>query len=669
MKDKRTDTALMASEEKYRFLVENSGDILFSLGPDFRITYISPAIERLTGHTVEEAESQTLDEMFAPPSAETMREAYRRRLRDESDGIHGDDVERWELEHKRKDGSTVWGEVTLRPLRQTDGAFAGLLGITRDITTRKRAETALRESEEKYRLVALATSDIIYEFRLADGMYTYISPNCEEILGYTPEEMSSAPYFMRHCLLDPEDFQALKRDYVAALKGPHKRLIYDFRLRCKDGRQKYLQESSAFIRDAGGRATFMIGSYKDITETKELAACLRQAQKMEAIGTLAGGIAHDFNNILTGIIGYTELTLEDDAQEDPSRRNLEQVLALADRAKNLVQQILSFSRHADQERRPVELVAAVAEALTLLRPSLPSSIEIRSHLKTGAAIVLADRTQIHQVLMNLCTNAAHAMQRGAGVLEVKLDRVDLDERSAKRYGELGPGRYQRLTVSDTGQGMDRGTIERIFEPFFTTKGPGEGTGMGLAVVHGIVKSHEGAITVHSEPGKGTTVQIYLPEINRRAGDQPSAETRPLPTGEEHILLVDDEQTIVEVGQQTLERLGYRVTGSLSAAEALDRFRRTPAAFDLVITDQTMPNLTGIHLAQELRKVRPEIPIILCSGFSQEVTVESALACGIQRFLLKPLLAREMAQAVREVLDNRSGAGGAAGGSRRSGAPA
>ena len=651
LEEKRhTEEALSESEEKYRLLVENSGDIVYSLGPDYRFTYISPVVERLIGYTAEEASKHTLNEWFTPSSAEILRNAYRRRIREEKHGLLRDDVERWELEHRHKDGSTGWGEVSVRPVRHADGRLAGLQGVTRDITARKRAERALRESEEKYRLVAYATSDIIFEYRIDSGVYTYISPNCEEILGYTAEELSSAPHFLGRNMVRPEDFEETKKAFVAAVKNHEKQITYEFRVRCKDGREKHLLENSTIIRGADGRATTLIGSYKDITEKKRMEAQLRQSQKMEAIGTLAGGIAHDFNNILAAIMGYTELALIDLPKGHRSGNRLQQVLKSGERAKSLVQQILNFSRQTDQQIRPLELRSIVKEALKLLRPSLPSTIEIRQYLETNTAIVLADLTQIHQVVMNLCMNAAHAMRHGAGVLEIRLERVELDEDSAKQYAELSPGRYQRLSVSDTGQGMDRETLDRIFEPFFTTKEAGEGTGMGLAVVHGIVKSHEGTITAYSEPGKGSTFRVYLPEIQEKAEDVPSEDAGSMPTGKERILFVDDESALVDIGRQTMEGLGYKVTGVTSSTEALDLFMEAPDEFDLVITDQTMPNMTGIDLAGEMLKIRPGIPIVLCTGFSHEATAEEALARGLKRFLMKPLNAREVARVVRDVLD-------------------
>ena len=378
---------------------------------------------------------------------------------------------------------------------------------------------------------------------------------------------------------------------------------------------------------------------------------LLQAQKMEAIGILAGGIAHDFNNILAPIMGYTEIALSDLPAESETREDLKQVLKAAERARDLVAQILAFSRQTIGERKPIELVPIVKEALKLLRAAVPTTIEIRQDIAPDTWVVNADPTQIHQILMNLCTNAAHAMPKG-GVLEVSLANVELDEKLCAEFEDLTPGSYVRLTVRDTGCGMDKKTLEHIFDPFFTTKAPGEGTGMGLSVVHGIVKSYGGDISVHSEPGVGTTVYIYLPVVKAMAEVRPET-AEPVRGGTESILFVDDEVMVVEMGRETLKRLGYRVTTRTSSIEALELFRVKPGEFDLVITDQTMPNMTGDNLAVELLRIRPDIPIILCTGFSHAITPEKASALGIREFVMKPIVGAQLGRVVRRVLDESS----------------
>jgi len=395
----------------------------------------------------------------------------------------------------------------------------------------------------------------------------------------------------------------------------------------------------------------LIESFLELTEKKNLEAQLQQSQKMEAIGTLAGGIAHDFNNILTPIIVRTEMALAQIPEEINGRHQLKHVLKAGIRAKELVQQILTFSRQSEEERKPLELSPIVKEALKLLRSSLPATIEIRLNIETESDEVLASPVKVHQVLMNLCTNAAHAMRDKGGVLELSLHDIYADAEG--QYPELRPGAYMRLTVKDTGHGMDRSVMQQIFDPFFTTKERGEGTGMGLSVVHGIVKGYDGSITCDSEPGKGTTFQVFIPRIAKEV----FAETemaKPLPGGGEQILLLDDEEAMVDAIKEMLASLGYKVDARTDPIEVLDLFREEPHKFDLVITDMTMPKMTGGELAKELIRIRPDIPIVLCTGFSGLISEEKAKAIGIREFVMKPIVMKEMAGIIRRVLDENEG---------------
>ncbi len=379
---------------------------------------------------------------------------------------------------------------------------------------------------------------------------------------------------------------------------------------------------------------------------------MRQAQKMEAIGTLAGGIAHDFNNILGIILGYAEITLLSTPPATSVHNNLQQVVKASRRAKDLVKQILTFSRQGEQERKPLPVNPIVKETLKLLRAVLPTSIEIRQSIEEperGAFVVMADSTQIHQVLMNLCTNASYAMREKGGILEVRLCEVDFSRFDIARPADLNPGSYVRLSVGDTGPGMEQAVLERIFDPYFTTKGPGEGTGLGLAVVHGVVRSHGGAITACSQPGKGTEFHVYLPRMESKAAAE-ETESLPLPGGGETILFVDDEMMLAYVGTKILKSLGYEVVTRMGSIEALDVFRAQPHKFDLVITDMTMPEMSGLELAEEFLRIRPGMPIILCTGFSAVATPEKVKAAGIRGLLMKPLTMNEVAKKVREVLD-------------------
>jgi len=372
---------------------------------------------------------------------------------------------------------------------------------------------------------------------------------------------------------------------------------------------------------------------------------------MEAIGTLAGGIAHDFNNIIGAISGFAELLL-DDVSDERSKKNLQHILKASQRAKDLVKQILAFSRLSEHERKPLQVSLIIKETLKLLRPSFPTTIEINQDIKTESSMILADPIQIHSLLMNLCTNARDAMREKGGTLEVSLADFIIDTETALRYQELRPGNYIRLSVSDTGTGINPEIIDRIFDPYFTTKEVGEGSGMGLALVHGIVKNHHGEITVYSELGKGTTFNVLLPSIQAKIRKTKKVE-KPICGGNETILYVDDEKNLVHVSKERLERIGYAVIGTTSSLEALDIFSQNPFMFDLIITDQTMPKMTGAELAQKILKIRPGIPIILCTGFSEIVSKERSKALGITEFIMKPLFSDEMANLVRRVLDNNN----------------
>lgn len=524
--------------------------------------------------------------------------------------------------------------------------------LENEITERKHAEQEVRESRALFQDIALSTSDWLWEVN-AEGVYTFCSEKVEQVLGYTPQEIIGKTPFD---LMPPDEAEKIGRQFqgIVGRKAP----IVDLKNWNihKDGHEVCLLTNGVPMLDVKGNLVGYRGADKDITdreraekEKEQLEARLRQGQKMEAIGTLAGGIAHDFNNILMAILGCTDMAMLDVPKGSVTRANLEHVIQAGMRAKDLVLQILAFSRQAEQERKPGQLHPVVKEALHLLRSSLPTTIEIRQDIDTNSGTVLADPTQIHQVLMNLCTNAYHAMREEGGILEVKLDAVEVDAESARTHPDLREEAYVRLIISDTGHGMDRATMERAFDPFFTTKGPGEGTGMGLATVHGIVTSHGGAITLYSELGNGSTFQIYLPRVES-ATPVEILDIEPVTRGKESILFVDDEVSLVHIGKQMLERLGYNVTARTSSVEALELFRAKPDRFDLVITDQTMPNMTGVELAEELMRIQPDIPIILVTGFSEVVTPERAKQIGFREYIMKPILTRDLNKAIRRVLD-------------------
>ncbi len=519
----------------------------------------------------------------------------------------------------------------------------------------KTVNRNLKESERKYRELIENANDAVIVFD-TDGYISFANPKFCEMTGYSIDEAKKM-HFSK--LIHPDDLKIVTQYFKKSIAREEIPRNYELRLVSKEGKTIYIDNSANTIEKEGGIIGIMC-IMRDITKEKQaqeekekIQTQLRQAQKMEALGTLAGGIAHDFNNILTAIFGYVEISLLHLPGSGQIRSNLEEVINAANRAKDLVQQILTFSRVSDQERKPLKLQYIIKEALKLLRSTLPTTIEIRQKIDANCGAVLGDPTQIHQVIMNLCTNAYHAMRDNGGVLEIKLEPVRIDSESAKSNPDLHEGDYLKLSVSDTGRGMDKETTERMFDPFFTTKSIGEGTGLGLSVVHGIVKSHDGAITFSSEPDKGTTFDIYLPQIKNKIA-QEIRQNEPVPRGNEYILFVDDEEPIVNIGKHILENLGYKVTAKTDSKEALKAFRKNPDKFDLVITDQTMPNMAGVEFAGKLLQIRPDIPIILMTGFSEMVTPETVKKMGIREYVKKPIVVLDLAKAIRRALNPKSG---------------
>jgi PAS domain S-box-containing protein len=454
----------------------------------------------------------------------------------------------------------------------------------------------------------------------------------------------------------PRDLAYIYHHHDKELLGTKGPQIYETTFQNADGVRRQVLFHKATFRNQDGSLGGIVGAMEDITERKHaeeerthMEAQLRQAQKMEALGTLAGGIAHDFNNILAIIIGYTEIAQSDMAGAGRVGADLQEVLTAARRAKDLVRQILAFSRRGEQEKMVVQVGLIVKEAMKMLRASLPSTIDFKMNV-ASKAVVMADPTQIHQVLMNLCTNAAHAMREAGGVLEVSLTDVRLEPESIRPHSGLEPGLHVKLVVTDTGHGIDPAIMDRIFDPFFTTKEQGAGTGLGLSVVHGIVRSLGGAIGVESVPGKGAVFNVLLPAMES-AGVAEPVEAEPLPRGRERILFVDDEPALARATKQMLQRLGYEVDCRASPIEALEAFRlhSKEKPFDLVITDMTMPHLSGADLARELIRLQPGLPVILCTGFSEKMNAERARSLGIKGFLLKPVLLNELAVTIRKVL--------------------
>jgi PAS domain S-box-containing protein len=425
----------------------------------------------------------------------------------------------------------------------------------------------------------------------------------------------------------------------------------------KDGSQFHAQMECIPVFDENGKLDQIRAAMTDITvrkraegEKASLEVQLRQAQKMESIGTIAGGIAHEFNNILGVIIGNNELALMDMPDWNPAKNCLKEIQKASLRAKDVVRNILSFARKTPAERTPIRISTVIKESLKLLRASIPTMIEIRQNISCEREMILADPTEVNQVLMNLCTNAVHATGVEAGALEVGLEPIALDKDSAAKYDGLNPGDFVKLTVRDTGHGIDPEIIGRIFDPYFTTKSLAERTGMGLAIVYGIVKKHDGAIRVESEAGKGTVFEVLFPLHEGVVEQEVKEKPEVLPKGTERILFVDDEPSLVEMAERMLRRLGYDVETKTSSVEALDLFKEEPDRFDLVITDIGMPHMAGDMLAQKLIKIRPDVPVIICTGYSDRMDEDNAKERGIKAFVMKPLVMRDLAKTVREVLD-------------------
>jgi PAS domain S-box-containing protein len=520
-----------------------------------------------------------------------------------------------------------------------DGSPGGLVGAMVDISERKKAE-AEREMLAK----AIEQSPEMVIMTDLEGRIHYVNAAFERISGYRRSEaLGRTPAIVKSDVHDARHYQGIWNTLKAGKQWSGRMTN-----RRKDGSLFEVEATIVPVQRNNGKVTDYLSVERDISQELLREKQMQQAQKMEAIGTLAAGIAHDFNNILSAIVGYTDIALLSMSADSPDRTHLKKVLKAGDRAKSLVNQILAFSRSQDKEMRPVVIQIILKEVLKMLQATLPSTISIQSNLKSKAAI-LADPTQIHQVIMNLCTNAAHAMRENGGELTVTLEPCTVDTERASGSEVLAAGEYVKLVVKDTGEGMPAPVLERIFDPFYTTKKPGEGTGMGLAVVHGIVAECGGAIAVDSEPGQGTTFEILLPVIDEEP-DVHSSEDFVLPMGNERILFVDDEPNIVDISVHMLESLGYDITGVTDSTEAFDLFARSPDAYDLVITDMTMPTLTGDVLGQKILALRPDIPIVICTGYSEKLTEASIRSLGFSGIAFKPIIMKDLASIVRRSLD-------------------
>lgn len=773
----KAENKLRESEEKYRLVSQNTGDVIWIIDlATMKFTFVSPSVQRLRGYTVDEAMGQTLDKVLTPESARRFYASLPQIVAAVEAGDSQAVVCTNEISQTRKDGTIVFTEIVTSVITGEGGKPVEVVGVSRDITERKRAteelletkailqaaldnsqagiiiadapggkiryanragqivlgrseeelvrltgpneyistlgmrhgdnsplqvdevplaralmhgETSSREfiirrpggkdrwllgnagpifgedrkvkagifvfmditerklAEESLARLATAVEQAADDVIISDakGIIQYVNPSFERSTGYAKSEAIGKKVSLLYGggQEEAETYKSMKAELDAGRSWQGR-----FTNRVKDGREIVQSVGIAPIRDKLGAIIGYVSTQRDITQQEEMEKRYSQSQKLEAIGVMAGGIAHDFNNILSAIIGYGELAL-DECDNPELREDIQGVLLASNRAVELVKQILAFSRQGKREEKPVMVKPIVKEAMKLLRASIPSTVKITTEVKTDS-VIFGDPTEIHSIIVNLCTNASLSMREKGGTLTVALDSVELDVVFAKSHPNLTPGRYVRLTVSDTGCGITPEVREHIFEPFFTTRKKGEGTGMGLATVHGIVGRMGGAISVESGEGKGTTFQIYLPVVETGMGKEiPGGDESPLP-GNERILFVDDELMVVTIAQRALTRLGYGVTVSSGSPEALEIFRKSPDDFDIVVTDMTMPAMTGDQLAKEIRSIRPSIPVILCTGYSEKINERMATELGIEEFLQKPVGLSQLTRVIRKIMD-------------------
>jgi len=631
---KRAEEALVESEKKYKSLADSLPQVVFETDIEGNLIYVNRVSFDLFGYTQQDFD-QGLNalQMLIP-------EDRKRSIEDIGHTLRGVTLGGQEYTALRKDGKT-FPVIIHSSCIISDGKAVGLRGIIVDLSTLKQTEDALRESEARLRSILDSVQAGIIIIDVKTHEIIDVNSAAVEMIGASKENIIGS---VCHKYICPAEVGKCPITDLGQKIDHSERLL----LKGSSEGIPVLKTVSSMIING---KEHLLESFIDITDRKRLESQLQQAQKMEAIGTLAGGIAHDFNNILSPIMIHSEMAMMEVGTDSPIQQHLRNIYIACERARNLVKQILTFARKREEEKAAIRISPILKETVNFLRSTIPSTINIRYNFNAEHDTVLADPTQINQIVMNLCTNSAHAMRGKEGILEINLVDEYIDSNGIKQFAGLDAGHYLRLSVIDTGCGIPSHIIDKVFEPYFTTKEPGEGTGMGLAVVHGIIKNHGGYIGIESEVGTGTTFFVLLP-IYKTKVSMPTEVKMGIPRGKEHILVVDDEKMITDIIQSVLENLGYTVTARTSSIEALEAFRNNPDRYDLVITDMTMPNMTGKDLAKELLTIQPNIPIILCTGFSEQIDETRAKEIGIKAFVMKPVVMHDIANIIRDVLINK-----------------
>ena len=631
---KLAEKALQESEERFRVIATNTPDHILIQNKDLRYVWV---LNPQLGLTEKDMIGKTDFDFLSKEDAAALTEIKRKVLRTGN-------PEFVKVPLISLDGDMEYFEGSYISKHDQEGEIDGLIGYFRNVTERVKSEEALAESENRYREILENVLVGVYQVTL-DGKFIFANQKMIQMFGYSSYEELEAIGSITKLYAKPEERAEVVAEIIAA--GFINREV---QYKHKDGQSVWVKLHTRKSKSKEG-AIILEGLAEDVTEIRKIEAQLQQSQKMEAVGTLSGGIAHDFNNILAIILGNVELASDDVPDWNRATENLKEIRLASIRAKDMVKQLLAFGRKSNEESKPLNMTPIIKESMKMLRSAIPTSVEFKQYISDYPCNILGDAAQINQIVMNMVTNAAHAMSKEGGHLEVTLGKLMLQEEKTCFDGVLPPGPYVRLRMKDTGEGIEPEIMARIFEPYYTTKEVGKGTGMGLSVVHGIVKGHGGGIQVESELGEGTSFEVYFPALEKtiEKEKEPDGEIK---GGSERILFVDDEESMVNLNHQRLERLGYLVKSTTKPLEALEWFKAEPDGFDVIITDMTMPRMTGDRLTKEILTIRPQMPVIICTGYSERMSAKKAKAFGVSKYIEKPIDLRNLASSLREVLDEK-----------------